>query len=138
MSETWNIKFRGATDGESENPAKARFGRPCSRWIDNSSSAAPSCHQRQILNSAYFVGNWRGHDSRSGVELPKFFAVGRAVGAEYPIRAALKYKISAGREDASAFHNGKSYVPDFTLLDRIPSDEFAGRRWSGARRWPSW
>src|SRR5437899_8523155 len=45
MSETWNIKFSGAANSESENPAIARFGRSCSRGIDDSSSAAPSHHQ---------------------------------------------------------------------------------------------
>src|SRR5713101_9903000 len=55
MSEAWNIQFAVATNGEAENPAKTRFDRPSSRWIDDSSCAAPSHQQRQILNSVYEV-----------------------------------------------------------------------------------
>ena len=38
-----------------------------------------------LLNAADEVGNRRSHDSSAGVELPKFLAIGCAVGTEYSI-----------------------------------------------------
>ncbi len=82
MPEARNVQLGVSTNREGKNPAKAGLGWPLSRWVDDSRCAAPSGHQCHILNSADEVGNWRSHDSRSGVELPKFLAVGGTVGAK--------------------------------------------------------
>src|SRR5262245_55551026 len=94
MSEWLDRKRCCSADCKCENPSVAGFALATARCVEQCVGAAPSGHDGYILNSIDEIGYRRRHDSGTGVELPQFLSVRRAICGEHSVCAALHYEIA--------------------------------------------
>src|ERR1700733_2015785 len=106
IPERGNFEFRCGTERESKYAAEARFHHAAAGDVVESGGAAPANHESYVLHSVEQIGDRGSHDAGAGVELPKFLAVGCAVGAEHSVGPALEDQIARSREHSAAFYLG--------------------------------
>src|ERR1700722_16928516 len=116
------------TKSERKHAAKAGFDGSAAGDVVESGGAAPANHESYVLHSVEQIGDRGSHDAGAGVELPKFLAVGCAVGAEHSVGPALEDQIALSREHSAAFYLGERDAPRLTLLGRVSGDQKTGHR----------
>src|SRR5215467_7516258 len=123
-----NFQFCSPTKGKRENPAEPWLCDSPFWKILDTRVASPSRHHRDVLHTIQHIGYGRGQDSRSGVIFPEFLPVGRAIRQEDSVGAALKHKVPSRSKHSSRLHTWMGHMPNLTLFDWVPRDEFAYRR----------
>src|SRR5262245_30700627 len=128
MAEWWHAQRRLSVERERDNSPEPWFDRPQSGRVNEPRGAAPSNHQREVLDAVDEVRDrWR-HDSGASVELPQLRPVGCSICGEHTVATSLKHEVAGRGQHPAVFDNGQIDGPCGPTLYGIPRDE-ASSRW---------